>query len=157
MVAPGEPIPGAEGLSYQLVDYNPDYAGLGPAVRVVRSEEGKETSFWVFARDPLFDRRNRDDRFAFSFDRLAPLYATGLQIARDPSTPVVYTGCFLLFLGIGIAFYTSHKRVWAQLRDGKVALGGASHRNAEAFGREFDRLCEVLGVPARNAAQRTAA
>ena len=55
------------------------------------------------------------------------------------------------------AFYTSHRRVCAHLRDGKLALGGAAHRNAEAFGREFDRLCEVLGVPARNAAQRTAA
>ena len=139
MVAAGEPIPG---------DYNPDYAGLGPAVRVVRSEEGKETSFWVFARDPLFDRRNRDDRFAFSFDRLAPLYATGLQIARDPSTPVVYAGCFLLFLGIGIAFYTSHKRLWARVAGGKLALGGASHRNPEAFGREFSEISAALGLRA---------
>jgi len=147
LVAAGEPIRAAEGLTYQLVDHNPDFASLGPAVRVVRSEDGRESSFWVFTRDAQFDRRNRDDRFSFSFERLAPLYATGLQIARDPSTPVVYSGCFLLFLGIGIAFYTSHKRIWAQVRDGKLALGGASHRNAEAFGREFDTLCVELGLP----------
>ena len=149
MVGAGEPIRAAEGLTYQLVDYNADFAGLGPAVKVVRSEDGRESTFWVFARDPQFDRRNRDDRFSFSFERLSPLYATGLQIARDPSTPVVYTGCFLLFLGIGIAFYTSHKRIWAQVREGKVALGGASHRNAEAFGREFDELCAELGLARR--------
>ena len=47
--------------------------------------------------------------------------ATGLQIARDPSTPVVYLGCFLLFAGIGIAFYTSHKRIWAHAASGRVA------------------------------------
>jgi cytochrome c biogenesis protein len=149
MVAAGEPIPAADGLTYQLTEYNPDFAGLGPAVQVLRTEDGRRSTFWVFSRDPGFDQRNRDDRFSFSFDTLAPLYATGLQIARDPSTPVVYTGCFLLFLGIGIAFYTSHKRIWAQVGSGRVALGGASHRNAEAFSREFDDLCEALGLPPR--------
>lgn len=144
MVGAGEPIPAAEGLTYQLTDYQPDFAGLGPAVQVLRNEDGRTSSFWVFARDAQFDRKNRDDRFAFSFDRLAPLYATGLQIARDPSTPFVYAGCFLLFFGIGIAFYTSHKRVWVQVAQGKVSLGGASHRNAEAFSREFDELCAEL-------------
>jgi cytochrome c biogenesis protein len=151
LVAAGEAIDAAQGLSYQLVDYNPDFAGLGPAVQVVRSEDGRTSSFWVFARDPEFDRRNREDRFSFSFERLSPLYATGLQIARDPSTPIIYTGCFLLFLGIGIAFYTSHKRVWAHAAAGRLSLGGASHRNAEAFSREFDELCDELGVPQRRA------
>jgi cytochrome c biogenesis protein len=144
MVAAGETIDAAEGLNYQLVAHNPDYAGLGPAVEVLRTEDGRTSSFWVFANDPGFDARNRPDRFSFSFERLSPLYATGLQIARDPSTPVVYLGCFLLFAGIGISFYTSHKRIWAQAASGKVALGGASHRNAEAFGREFASLREQI-------------
>ncbi|MGZ6123504.1 MAG: cytochrome c biogenesis protein ResB [Myxococcales bacterium] len=144
MVAAAEPIQAAEGLTYQVVEYSADFAGLGPAVQVVRSEDGRRSTFWVFARDPGFDARNRPDRFSLSFERLAPLYATGLQIARDPSTPVVYLGCFLLFAGIGIAFYTSHKRVWAQAAAGKVALGGASHRNAEAFSREFGEIRQEL-------------
>ncbi|TMD10873.1 MAG: cytochrome c biogenesis protein ResB [Chloroflexi bacterium] len=118
MVSADEAIGAAEGLTYRLVEYSQDFAGLGPAVQVV----------------------------SFSFERLAPLYATGLQIARDPSTPVVYAGCFLLFAGIGIAFYTSHKRIWAQVAAGKVALGGASHRNAEAFGREFAQLRQDLSL-----------
>ena len=176
LAAPGDPIEAAEGLSYQVVAYQEDFSGLGPAVQVVRAEEppgsrpqmgpdgrpqpskdARISSFWVFARRPDFDRDNRDDRFAFRFDRLTPFYATGLQIARDPSTPVVYAGCFLLFFGIGIAFYTSHKRIWAQLRDGKLALGGAAHRNAEAFGREFDELCQALGIPGRGGGERAAA
>jgi cytochrome c biogenesis protein len=176
LVAPGDPIEPAEGLSYQLVDHREDFAGLGPAVQVVRAEEppgsrretgpdgkmrpsslAKVSSFWVFAKKPEFDRDNREDRFALRFERLTLFYATGLQIARDPSTPVVYTGCFLLFLGIGIAFYTSHRRVWAQLRDGKLGLGGAAHRNAEAFSREFDELCAALGLPGRGGGERAAA
>jgi cytochrome c biogenesis protein len=149
MAAPGEAITAAEGLTYELVAYEPDFSGMGPAVQVVRAQDKEQTSFWVFAKDKEFDRKNRDDRFGLSFDRLTPLYATGLQIARDPSVPLVYTGGFLLFLGIGIAFYTSHKRVWAQVANGRLALGGASHRNAEGFAAEFDKLVQELGLPAR--------
>ena len=176
LLAPGEPLEAADGLTYQVVNYQENFNGMGPAVQVLRTEEppgapaqrgpdgralpsknAKVSSFYVFAKRPDFDRDNREDRFAFRFDRLTPFYATGLQIARDPSTPVVYTGCFLLFLGIGIAFYTSHRRIWAQLRDGQLALGGAAHRNAEAFGREFDRLCQALGIPDPSGGTRAAA
>ena len=83
------------------------------------------------------------------------MYATGLQIARDPSTPIVYTGCFLLFAGIAVAFYGAHKRIWAKADAGKLALAGASHRNADAFSEEFAELCQSLELPlAPRAAQR---
>src|SRR5258708_25641756 len=131
MVSAGEKIDAAEGLSYQPTDYNADFAGLGPALQLVRTEDGKSGSFWVFAKDAGFDRRNRDDRFSFAFERLAPLYATGLQIARDTRTPVVYTGRILLFVGLGIAFYTSHKRIWAPVAGGKLVLGGPCCRHAD--------------------------
>ncbi len=147
LVGAGEKVEAAEGLSYQLIDHQEDFASMGEAVQVLRTEDGKDSSFWVFAKSPDFDRDNREDRFAFQFERLSPFYATGLQIARDPSTPVVYTGCFLLFAGIAIAFYTSHKRIWAKAQDGRLALGGAAHRNAEAFSQEFDDLCAALGLP----------
>ena len=151
LVGAGEKIEAAEGLTYQLVDYQEDFATLGPAVQVLREEQpgNRTSSFWVFGKSPAFDRDNREDRFSLTFDRLSPFYATGLQIARDPSTPVVYTGCFLLFAGIAIAFYTSHKRIWARVHEGRVALGGAAHRNAEAFSHEFDDLCRALGLPAQ--------
>ena len=171
-VEPGQAIDAADGLRYQLVDYQEDFSGLGPAVQVLRSEDAtaglprdpdapvhalaaadaapsknaKVSSFWVFAKAPDFDRDNRDDRFAFTFDKVAAVYATGLQIARDPSTPIIYTGCILLFFGIGIAFYTSHKRLWVRVADGAVSLGGAAHRNVEAFAEEFAALCEELGI-----------
>ena len=170
-VSAGDPIDAADGLSFQLVDYQEDYAGMGPAVQVVRTEEpaggaaaasagpvaptamgprkipspqAKLSSFWVFAKKPDFDRDNRTDRFALRFVKVAPLYATGLQIARDPSIPIIYTGCFLIFAGLFVAFYTSHKRLWIRVDAGRIALGGAAHRNQEVFSREFEKLCEDL-------------
>jgi cytochrome c biogenesis protein ResB len=161
-VGPGEPVDAADGLRYQLVDYATDFAGQGAAVQVLRTEfppgeraspdgrappDAKQSTFWVFSKAPLFDAKNREDRFAFTFDKLTTVYATGLQIARDPSTPIVYLGCFLLFAGIGVAFYGAHKRIWAKVDAGKLALAGASHRNADAFSEEFAELCLALDVP----------
>jgi cytochrome c biogenesis protein len=147
LLAPGEKVE-ADGLTYSVTDYREDFAGMGEAVQVLREEEGKRPSrFWVFRKAPDgFDARNRPDRFALSFAGTAQLYATGLQIARDPSTPIVYAGCFLLFLGCGIAFYTSHKRVWARITPACVQLGAAAHRNAEAFRTEFESICASIGL-----------
>ena len=170
LVGPGDPIDAAEGLRYSVVDYNENFSGMGPAAQVLRWElkagqtfpadgkpgkEAKTTTFWVFAKAPRFDQDNREDRFAFSFAQLQPLYATGLQIAKDPSTKVIYLGCFLLFAGIGIAFYTAHKRLWVKLDGPLLALGGASHRNGEVFGEQFEKLCAELGLaPAPKAAPK---
>ncbi|HZX65652.1 MAG TPA: hypothetical protein VFE76_09665, partial [Myxococcales bacterium] len=56
---------------------------------------------------------------------------------------------------IGIAFYTAHKRVWAHVANGKISVGGAAHRNLEGYSREFEELCDALGVP-RPAARKNA-
>ena len=158
-LAPGEKVEAGDGLTYSVVDYNEDFAGLGEAVQVLREEEGKRPSrFWIFAKAPEgFDRRNRTDRFAFSFSGMTQLYATGLQIARDPSTPIVYVGCFFLFLGCAIAFYTSHKRIWARVTRSGVELGGAAHRNADGFRQEFESVCAAIGLDAAQAPAALAA
>ncbi len=159
LLAPGEKVEAADGLTYSVVDYQEDFAGLGEAVQVLREEDGKRpTRFWVFAKAPEgFDGRNRRDRFALSFSGLAQLYATGVQIAHDPSTPIVYLGCFFLFLGCGIAFYTAHKRVWARIAPGRVELAGAAHRNADAFRLEFESICAAVGLEAAKDAKALAA
>ncbi len=155
-VSAGEKVDAGEGLSYTLVDYREDYTGQGPAVQVLREEDGRRaTKFWVFTKAPPgWDAKNRPDRLAIEFSGMRDLYATGLQIARDPSTPIVYAGCFFLFLGCAIAFYTSHKRIWARVTKSRVELGAAAHRNADGFRLEFEDICaKVLKAPAKPAAK----
>ena len=145
LLGAGEKFEAADGLTYSAVDYNPDFAGLGPAVQLEREIDGKASRFWVFARAPKdFDKQNRRDRFAVEFGGLAQLYATGLQIARDPSTPIIYLGCFFLFAGCAIAFYTAHKRIWVRVQGRSIELGGAAHRNPDGFRNEFEELCSEL-------------
>jgi cytochrome c biogenesis protein len=69
---------------------------------------------------------------------------TGLQVTKDPGVWIVYAGFILLCVGPPIAFFGSHRKVWARVddRQGKatVLLAGSSNRNRIAFEREFERL-----------------
>jgi cytochrome c biogenesis protein len=145
-------------VQYKVVDFDPNFGELGPAVHVMRREMPKATgdnvapepttsSFWVFANYPEFDEKFRGDQFALKFDKLVPTYVTGIQVARDPGRPIVYVGCFLLFAGLFVSFWTAHRRLWARVEDGKIVFAGAAHRNKDQFKTEFDRIVGELVEP----------
>ncbi len=68
-------------------------------------------------------------------------YATGLQIAKDPGVWVVYIGCGLLLLGLYMAFFLSHKRIWLYQQvtaaGPALLLAGSANKNKAAFARQF--------------------
>jgi cytochrome c biogenesis protein len=74
------------------------------------------------------------------------LYATGLQVAKDPGVWWVYIGCGLMLLGLIIAFFMSHRKIWALVyeEDGKttVLFTGSAHKNKVGFERNFSSLME---------------
>ncbi len=76
------------------------------------------------------------------------LYSTGLQVSKDPGVTVVYSGCVLLLLGLYMAFFQSHRRIWLyQQGAGKenlVYLSGSTHKNKQAFAKEFARLATLI-------------
>ena len=76
------------------------------------------------------------------------LYATGLQVAKDPGVWGVYSGCGLMLLGLIIAFFMSHRKVWALVReeDGKVSvlLAGSANKNKLGFEKTFSDLVEDI-------------
>jgi cytochrome c biogenesis protein len=72
------------------------------------------------------------------------LYATGLQVAKDPGVWIVYLGCGLLLLGLYMAFFLSHKRMWLY-KDVTAAgpvlyLAGSANKNKPAFVKLFTQL-----------------
>jgi cytochrome c biogenesis protein len=63
----------------------------------------------------------------FTFDREAKY--TGLSVANDPGTPIVWLGCFLLIAGFAVRLYVPYRRVWGRLvarPDGGSSLSIAS-------------------------------
>jgi cytochrome c biogenesis protein len=78
------------------------------------------------------------------------MYATGLQVAKDPGVWLVYLGCSLMLIGLYMAFFVSHQRIWVLLEPTGddsgtiIQLAGASNKNAAGFGRTFAALAERL-------------
>ncbi len=76
------------------------------------------------------------------------MYATGLQVAKDPGVWVVYLGCGMMILGLCIAFFMSHRRIWLLLNkeDGNVSvlMSGTANKNKVGFEKIFSSLCAEL-------------
>jgi cytochrome c biogenesis protein len=76
------------------------------------------------------------------------MYATGLQVAKDPGVWWVYIGCGLMLFGLYVAFFMSHRRIWLVLKpDGDqtaVLLTGSANKNRAGFERTFENLGELL-------------
>ncbi|MDR3089826.1 MAG: cytochrome c biogenesis protein ResB [Desulfobulbaceae bacterium] len=75
--------------------------------------------------------------------RARQLYATGLQVAKDPGVPLVYLGCGLLIFGLYTAFFQAHRRLFVILpptSSGDIRLIGATNKNRLGFARDFATL-----------------
>ncbi len=119
-----------------------------PALLLTVFPEGKKPySTWVFSKFPDFHKKP-DSPYVFTFVKLFPKYYTGLQITRDPGIWVVWLGCTLITIGMCLAFFTSHRRVWMTVEEQggthKIMLAGTSNKNKDAFKKDFDRLFNEL-------------
>jgi cytochrome c biogenesis protein len=144
-LAPNEPVRIDGYGTVRGVNYDQNFQGGGPALQVVVEKPGKpEVSFWVFQGRPDLDRQ-RKDALVFAFAGLNAKMFTGLQVAKDPGVNVVWLGCTLMVIGIIMAFFLSHQRVWIRLspsQDGRVevVLAGSASRNRLAFEKKFERI-----------------
>ncbi len=73
---------------------------------------------------------------------------TGLQVRKDPGVWVVYFGCITMSIGLFIAFFMSHRRIWVKITEDKnntrVVIGATANKNRAAFERKIDKMISVL-------------
>ena len=116
----------------------------GPAARFEYTPPGKAPQFFVlFKNFPNFDEKRGGD-LIFTYDSSDAKFFTGLQVAKDPGVGVVWLGCALMVVGICIAFFMSHKRVWIRISGSRVVMGGSASKNPTGFSLIFDKLVEKL-------------
>ena len=76
------------------------------------------------------------------------MYATGLQVAKDPGVWWVYIGFGLMLFGLYVAFFMSHRRFWLLLTPAgnktEVLLSGSANKNRAGFENSFEELGELL-------------
>jgi cytochrome c biogenesis protein len=136
-------LPG--GGSLQVIEATQDVrpfmkAYSGPAVRAEYSPPGGAPQSIILLRNfPDFDMQ-RGGSQVFTYEGGEEKFYTGLQVAKDPGVWVVWFGCTLMILGICIAFFLSHKRIWIRVANGRMTVGGTANKNQAAFQLLFDDL-----------------
>ena len=105
---------------------------------------GEPTTFWVKDGGSVVVPRGDTD-YTFT---LKEFFATGLQVTKDPGVWYVYIGCILMLIGLAVAFFISHQRVWVLISTeedkSKVLVSGSSNKNKLAFERAFENLTNQI-------------
>jgi len=82
--------------------------------------------------------------YMFFMDGFEPLFFSGLEVSYHPGTPIIWIGSTLLVLGMAVAFYTVHRKVWFRIEGKEAKLAIYSHKFKEEFKRTFLRELEAL-------------
>jgi cytochrome c biogenesis protein len=177
---PRAPLPlDDQGTQVVLGDFLPDYVLQGnqianqsddpinPAIHLlVRRATGQVTNAWVLPKTARSDAPN-DTGINFKFVSVEMDSMTGLQVAHQPGQWMIWSGCLLLVLGLTMALYLSHIRIWGIVgadRKGNPALllGGQPSKYRENFERKFHELTDEVQavlkeIPAENLEDASAA
>ena len=106
--------------------------------------QGEPSVFWLDGETTVSVERP-DTAYTFESKQQ---FATGLQVAKDPGVWPVYIGCTMMLLGLIVAFFLSHKRIWVYISEEEgrtsVLVAGTSNKNKVSFENKFDALVEKL-------------
>jgi len=127
--------------TYQVEELIPTITAGRPGVRIIQFLGNTSRDFYVLDAAPDRDKA-----------RGGPIYLkikstnireyTGLQVAWDPGVNIIWLACIVMMLGLYIAFFVAHKRVWVRVDldsdDTAVLIAGTTNRNPATFEREFE-------------------
>ena len=145
----GQAITLKDGTSFKLLETSPDISQFmpgfsGPAARVEVTPKGKEAQTFIVLKNYPEVNAQRGDDLLFQYEGSNAKMYTGLQVAKDPGVWVVWLGCTLMVLGLFIAFFMSHKRVWIVVSKGHARMYGNASKNQAAFQMQFEELSDKL-------------
>jgi cytochrome c biogenesis protein len=132
----------------EAVKFEKNYMRMGPAVLVLRQGGADQRPWqtWSFLNYPAAAREHNRNGEYVMFKNYRERYYTGLQVNRDPGVWVVWIGCLMMILGLYVAFFMSHRRLWLRLepeegktRRWRVVLAANANKNQPAFAREFEQ------------------
>ncbi len=159
---PNEPFELDNNTSVTLAEYIPDFFirdnqvfkrsddPVNPAFRlqVQNKATGDDAKLWMF---PAYGEaaQGQKTNYAFAFRDVQMGYFTGLSVSHQPGQWGVWAGVLLMTLGLGVAFYMVHTRLWVvavKNAQGKLVLwvGGTANKNKDRFEQKFGELVEQI-------------
>ena len=137
----------------EVMKFDENYMRMGPAVTVLRDPGNgvKPYQFQVFLRYPKFGEQNSKTAEFCVFKKVEQRYYTGLQVNKDPGVWTVWIGCIMMILGLYVAFFMSHRRLWLRLAPVadkperlELVFVGNANKNQPAFDTEFQELVKKI-------------
>ncbi|MCX5870585.1 MAG: cytochrome c biogenesis protein ResB [Deltaproteobacteria bacterium] len=133
-----------EGLTFGII--NADWTGQSISRLKIWFSDSKGVPSVLWLKDGESATVERESgKYLLSAKQM---YATGLQVSKDPGVWVVYIGCGLMLLGLVIAFFMSHKRIWLFLKEkesgASILFTGSTNKNKVGFEKIFNDLAEIL-------------
>jgi cytochrome c biogenesis protein len=142
----GVPItPEWSSSTFVLHDFWPDFKMMGdrfvtlsedlnnPAGRLVAYDsEGKQIGrAWAFTRQMNELAGHVSNLpYVFLLEGAEAVFESGIQVVHNPGAPLVWVGCLLFTLGMGLAFYVGYIEEWViQRADGRLTLAIAGNRH----------------------------
>jgi len=153
-------LPGKEG-TFQVLRVEENLMKMGPAIKVVVRSKKEEATFWVFQQIDQIKKLSPDifeqvpifnpglfRPYTFALMGLEEKYYTGLQVNRDPGTPVVAAAALLLICGLMIILFSYARSVWIRIDQKKdkvlIRVAGRSSKNQAGLEKEIQDLLSEL-------------
>ena len=139
-------IPGTHHMLF-IAGFQEDLLGFGRAIELAYGKLGQQTDFtanWILVDRPYHG--NVIGNYLVHVNEAVSTTYTGIEVKKDPGVWLVWVGFTLLTLSIGLAFYSSHKKLWVCIEpDGKkkktiVTFAGRASRNPQVFEEKFGEL-----------------
>lgn len=125
-----------------------------PAVKLdVRKDGATLYHQWTFLKNP-FRHTSPDANYAFQVLNIfgfkgSSVYATILQVKKNPGYMFIWAGFVLATLGLLLSFYLTPQRFYLTIQEGasghsEVIAGGTTKRSPDLFSQKFDHWVDRL-------------
>lgn len=120
---------------------------VNPAIGIQFDAPGQRNfKGWILKRYP--ETGILPDGTSIKFEDYWGVEYTGLSVSKDPGVWFIYIACIIMAIGLYVAFFISHRKLWVHIAheapDDKgpvrISVGGNTSRNRFAFEKEVDHI-----------------